>query len=42
MLDRVRFEGVVQRYKLDPDSVYNTWFVNGDDRLKAFRAILAA
>ncbi len=39
MLDRVRFEGVVQRYKLDPDSVYNTWFVNGDDRLKAFRAI---
>jgi len=26
-------------YKADPESVYNTWFVGGEARLKAFRAI---
>ena len=26
-------------YKADPESVYNTWFVGGEERLKAFRAI---
>lgn len=26
-------------YKSDPESVYNTWFISGEERLKAFRAI---
>jgi type II restriction enzyme len=30
---------LVGRYKADPESVYNTWFVGGEQRLKAFRAI---
>lgn len=30
---------LVQRYKADPESVYNTWFVSGEERLKAFRSI---
>jgi type II restriction enzyme len=30
---------VIDRYKSDPESVYNTWFVGSEDRLKAFRAI---
>ncbi|MBI2817658.1 MAG: hypothetical protein HYX72_12035 [Acidobacteria bacterium] len=30
---------LVDRYKSDPESVYNTWFVRGEQRLKAFRAI---
>ena len=34
-----RFERIVQIYKADPESVYNTWFINSDERLKAFRAI---
>lgn len=25
--------------KVDPESVFNTWFVNNDERLKAFRSI---
>jgi type II restriction enzyme len=32
-------EGIIQRYKDDNESVYNTWFVNNEDRLKAFRSI---
>lgn len=39
MLDRSRFELIVHQYKADPESVYNTWFINNADRLKAFRAI---
>ena len=31
--------GLVDRYKADPESVYNTWFVGAEERLKAFRAI---
>lgn len=27
------------RYKSDPESVYNTWFINNDVRMKAFRSI---
>lgn len=27
------------RYKADPESVYNTWFINNDTRMKAFRSI---
>lgn len=30
---------VIDRYKSDPESVYNTWFVGGEERMKAFRAI---
>ncbi|MDT3670605.1 MAG: hypothetical protein ROZ37_09760 [Aromatoleum sp.] len=30
---------VAQAYKLDPESVYNTWFVSSDERIKAFRSI---
>ncbi|MBI5588110.1 MAG: hypothetical protein HY889_07070 [Deltaproteobacteria bacterium] len=30
---------LVERYKADRESVYNTWFVNGQERLGAFMAI---
>ena len=30
---------VVRRYRNDPESVYNTWFVRSPERLKAFRSI---
>ena len=30
---------VVIRYKSDPESVYNTWFIESQARLKAFRSI---
>lgn len=30
---------LVDQYKSDPESVYNTWFAGGEERLKAFRAI---
>ena len=30
---------LITRYKSDPESVYNTWFVSGEERLKAFRSI---
>lgn len=30
---------LIDRYKADPESVYNTWFINGAERMKAFRAI---
>jgi type II restriction enzyme len=30
---------VVKRYRNDPESVYNTWFVRSPERLKAFRSI---
>lgn len=33
------FSETIQRYKLDPESVYHTWFINNEDRLKAFRSI---
>lgn len=29
----------IQKYKQDPESVYHTWFINNEDRLKAFRSI---
>jgi len=38
-MDRACMAEVIQRYKADPESVYNTWFVNGEERLKAFRSI---
>ncbi len=30
---------LLERYKSDEESVFNTWFVNNDERLKAFRSI---
>ena len=27
------------RFKMDSESVYNTWFIDNDDRMKAFRSI---
>ncbi|ACM20868.1 hypothetical protein Geob_2517 [Geotalea daltonii FRC-32] len=30
---------LVQRYKADPESVYNTWFIDNEARMKAFRSI---
>lgn len=30
---------IIQEYKTDTQSVYNTWFVDNDQRLKAFRTI---
>ncbi|MBX2894761.1 MAG: hypothetical protein KF763_04930 [Cyclobacteriaceae bacterium] len=33
------FDSIIRQYKDDPASVYNTWFVGNEERLKAFRAI---
>lgn len=30
---------IIQQYKADKQSVYNTWFINNEERLKAFRSI---
>lgn len=30
---------IIAKYKQDPSSVYNTWFIGSEQRLKAFRAI---
>ena len=30
---------IIKAYKHDPASVYNTWFIGNEERLKAFRAI---
>lgn len=38
-LRRARLGAVVAAFKADPESVYNTWFINNDERLKAFGAI---
>ncbi len=32
-------KSIVAAYKEDDETVYNSWFVNNDDRLKAFRSI---
>lgn len=33
------FHKIINEYKSDSESVYQTWFINNDDRLKAFRTI---
>lgn len=33
------FETLISQYKADNQSVYNTWFINNEERLKAFRSI---
>jgi len=30
---------LIRQYKEDKQSVYNTWFINNGERLKAFRSI---
>ena len=30
---------IIQQYKTDKESVYHTWFINNEERLKAFRSI---
>jgi type II restriction enzyme len=39
MLHADRFEQIVATYRNDRESVYNTWFINNAERLKAFRSI---
>ncbi|MBI4303618.1 MAG: hypothetical protein HY665_04715 [Chloroflexi bacterium] len=39
MPDQGRIRTIVHTYRDSPESVYNTWFVNGEARLKAFGAI---
>jgi len=38
-MDKSALTDLIARYKADPESVYNTWFVSGADRMKAFRSI---
>ena len=33
------FSNIISQYKADSESVYNTWFINNEERLKAFRSI---
>lgn len=33
------FRPIIRQYKSDVESVYNTWFINNEERLKAFRSI---
>ena len=30
---------IIKKYKSDPESVYNTWFITSEERMKAFRFI---
>jgi type II restriction enzyme len=39
MMDIAALTEIIRQYKSDPESVYNTWFVGGEERMKAFRAI---
>ncbi|MBI3947284.1 MAG: hypothetical protein HY321_15270 [Armatimonadetes bacterium] len=39
MADTDAVREAIQRYRQDPESVYNTWFTHGEERLKAFRTI---
>lgn len=35
----INLKELVERYKQDSESVYNTWFIDNDTRMKAFRSI---
>ncbi len=35
----INLDNLIRQYKSDSESVYNTWFINNKDRLKAFRSI---
>jgi len=38
-METTRLIDLINRYKSDPESVYNTWFIGGAERMKAFRSI---
>ena len=38
-MDATLLRRLIDRYKTDSESVYNTWFIGGEERMKAFRAI---
>lgn len=38
-MDNTTLTNLIAQYKSDPESVYNTWFVGGEARMKAFRSI---
>lgn len=38
-MDNLPLHALINGYKSDPESVYNTWFVGGAERMKAFRSI---
>src|SRR6266508_2915534 len=38
-MNTAAFVGLVDRYTTDPESVYTTWFLSSEARMKAFRAI---
>lgn len=38
-MDILALRNLIDQYKSDPESVYNTWFIGGEERMKAFRAI---
>src|SRR6266508_5185285 len=38
-MDKMTLTNLMTQYKSDPESVYNTWFIGGEARMKAFRAI---
>lgn len=35
----INLKEIVEKYKYDKESVYNTWFIENDTRMKAFRSI---
>lgn len=39
MNQQALFFEIIRKYKEDPASVYNTWFIGSEERLKAFRSI---
>jgi len=36
---KIELQEILETYKSDKESVYNTWFINNDERLKAFSSI---
>ncbi|OLS20387.1 MAG: hypothetical protein HeimC2_37390 [Candidatus Heimdallarchaeota archaeon LC_2] len=38
-MDMTQIERVIHNYQKDPESVYNTWYIQDKTRMKAFRAI---
>jgi type II restriction enzyme len=38
-MDKTTLAKLITQYKSDPESVYNTWFIGGEERMKAFRSI---
>ena len=35
----MELQDLLDKYKTDEEAVFNTWFINNDERLKAFRSI---